>query len=299
MPTRHYGHIARVPVGASFPDRMTLAKAGVHRATQAGITGGSDGTESIVLNAGYADDVDHGDEVIYTGHGGRNANTGRQESDQELEQGNKGLAVCCDNGLPVRVCRGPKVEAPYGTETGYRYDGLYRVEEYWHDIGHDGFRIWRFRLRAIPGESTVFGTGGATQPEPQPPQPAIAMGPSARVPTTTLRIVRDTALSAAIKAAHDYRCQVCDIRLTVPTGFYAEAAHVQPLGSPHDGPDISGNVLCLCPNHHVLFDKGTIWIDSSGIVQPLGTPLKRPEVHPIEARYAAYHTEHFGSQCGG
>jgi hypothetical protein len=102
MSARNYGHVAGVPVGATFSDRMALSKAGVHRATQAGITGGSDGTESIVLNAGYSDDVDRGDEVIYTGHGGRNPNTGRQESDQELEQGNKGLAVCCDNGLPVR-----------------------------------------------------------------------------------------------------------------------------------------------------------------------------------------------------
>jgi putative restriction endonuclease len=295
MPARNYGHVAGIPVGATFPDRMALSKAGVHRATQAGITGGSDGTESIVLNAGYSDDVDRGDEVIYTGHGGRNPNTGRQESDQELEQGNKGLAVCCDNGLPVRVCRGPKVEAPYGTESGYRYDGLYRVEEYWHDVGQDGFRIWRFRLRAIPGEATVFGPAGplpATQPMPSAP---IA-GPSPKVLSTTLRIVRDTVLSAMIKAAHDYRCQVCDIQLAVPTGFYAEAAHVQPLGSPHDGPDISGNVLCLCPNHHVLFDKGTIWIDSSKTVQPLGIPLKRPEIHPVEAKYTAYHAEHFGGK---
>jgi putative restriction endonuclease len=243
-----------------------------------------------------ADDVDHGDEVIYTGHGGRNANTGRQESDQKLEQGNLGLAVCCDQGLPVRVCRGPKVEAPYGTEAGYRYDGLYRVEEYWHDVGQDGFRIWRFRLRAIPGEATVFGPAGPTQPPSPPPPPAPSPGTPARVPTTTLRIVRDTALSATIKAAHDCRCQVCDIQLKVPSGFYAEAAHVQPLGAPHNGPDISGNVLCLCPNHHVLFDKGTIWIDSSLTVQPLGTPLKRPEVHPVDAKYTAYHAGHFRAQ---
>ena len=77
MPSRLYGHVENVPIGATFPDRLALAKVGVHRATQAGITGGGDGTESIVLNAGYADDVDHGDEVIYTGHGGRNPNTTR------------------------------------------------------------------------------------------------------------------------------------------------------------------------------------------------------------------------------
>jgi putative restriction endonuclease len=296
MPIRHYGHVAGVPVGDTFPNREALSQAGVHRQTQGGITGGKDGVQSIVLNAGYADDVDHGDEVIYTGHGGRNPNTGRQESDQEFAVGNRGLAVCCDSGLPVRVCRGPKVEAPYGTVSGYRYDGLYRVEEYWHDVGQDGFRIWRFCLRAIPGEATVFGPTGPAQPLPMPTPPAPKPGTPTRVPTTTLRIVRDTVLSATIKAAHDYRCQVCDIQLAVPTGFYAEAAHVQPLGAPHNGPDVSGNVLCLCPNHHVLVDKGTIWIDSEMVVQPLGTPLKRPDVHPVDAKYTAYHAGHFRPQ---
>jgi putative restriction endonuclease len=74
------------------------------------------------------------------------------------------------------------------------------------------------------------------------------------------------------------------------------SAHVRPLGSPNDGPDVSGNVLCLCPNHHVLFDKGTIWIDSSKMVQPLGTLLRRPDVHPLDLQHAAYHAGHFGKQ---
>ena len=293
MPTRHYGPIAGVPVGATFATRMDLAKAGVHRATQGGITGGGDGSESIVLNEGYVDDFDLGYEVIYTGHGGRNPNTGRQERDQEFKEGNKGLAVCCDNGFPVRVCRGPKVKPPYGTGSGYRYDGLYRVEEYWRDEGSDGYLIWRFRLCGIPGETTVW----SALPLPSPSlAPATNVGPSVRIPTTTLRIVRDTALSVAVKAAHAYRCQVCDFQLAVPTGFYAEAAHVHPLGTPHNGPDISGNVLCLCPNHHVMFDKGTIWIDPSKTVQPLGTPLKRPDIHPIASTFTAYHATHFGKQ---
>jgi putative restriction endonuclease len=46
---RVFGHIDGVPVGAMFPDRKKLSQAGVHRATQAGITGGADGSESIAL----------------------------------------------------------------------------------------------------------------------------------------------------------------------------------------------------------------------------------------------------------
>ena len=47
----------------------------------------------------------------------------------------------------------------------------------------------------------------------------------------------------------------------MPTGRYAEGAHIRPLGYPHDGPDVLGNVLCLCPNDHVRFDYGAIWLD--------------------------------------
>ena len=167
MSGRTYGHIDGVHVGEMFPDRVLLSQAGIHRAPQSGITGGADGAESIVLNAGYVDDVDRGDVVLYTGHGGRDPNTGRQISDQVLERGNLGLAVCHDQGLPVRVSRGSGVEAPYGTEQGYRYDGLYQVEDYWHEIGLDGFRVYRFRLVAIQDESTTFDQGGQRAAEPR------------------------------------------------------------------------------------------------------------------------------------
>jgi hypothetical protein len=32
---------------------------------------------------------------------------------------------------------------------GYRYDGLYRVADAWHEKGKSGFQIWRYRLVAI------------------------------------------------------------------------------------------------------------------------------------------------------
>ena len=41
---------------------------------------------------------------------------------------------------------------------GYRYDGLYTVEDYFADTGADGFRVWRFRLAAVPGE-WIGGSG--------------------------------------------------------------------------------------------------------------------------------------------
>jgi putative restriction endonuclease len=44
-------------------------------------------------------------------------------------------------------------------------------------------------------------------------------------------------------------------------GPYAEACHIKPLGRPHNGPDTPENILCLCPNCHVLFDEFALWIN--------------------------------------
>ena len=106
----------------------------------------------------------------------------------------------------------------------------------------------RYQLESIPGE------GIDMQPV------AEALAPTERLETIVQRIVRDTRVAQHIKAMHQHQCQVCDIRLEAPAGPYAEAAHIQPLGSPHNGPDSTENILCLCPNHHVLFDRGAFSI---------------------------------------
>jgi hypothetical protein len=76
------------------------------------------------------------------------------------------------------------------------------------------------------------------------------------------RILRDTSLARTIKALHKNRCQICDVALPLADGSsYGEAHHTKPLGSPHNGPDIEGNILVLCPNHHALCDLGAIQIN--------------------------------------
>lgn len=37
-----------------------------------------------------------------------------------------------------------------------------------------------------------------------------------------------------------------------------DALRLRPLGGPHHGPDTPGNIVVLCPNHHVMLDFGTI-----------------------------------------
>ena len=81
---------------------------------QAGISGAAaEGADSIVVSGGYEDDEDYGDEIIYTGHGGNDPNTGRQVADQQLKQGNLALAFSRKEGLPVRVVRGANPKSPY------------------------------------------------------------------------------------------------------------------------------------------------------------------------------------------
>src|SRR5690349_8561162 len=106
----------------------------------AGISGsGLEGADSIVLAGGYEDDEDLDDVIVYAGHGGRDPESGRQIEDQALIRGNMALALNHKTGLPVRVIRGGKFLSSTIPNPGYRYDGLYMVEDCWHEIGKSGF----------------------------------------------------------------------------------------------------------------------------------------------------------------
>ncbi|OZC03770.1 YDG/SRA domain-containing protein [Rubricoccus marinus] len=144
-----FGHVPGFPPGSLFADRDDLAASGVHRARRAGIVGrAAEGAESIVLSGGYVDDEDRGDVILYTGAGGRDPRTGRQVRDQILTRTNLALATSARLALPVRVVRGTSPDVRDPPEAGYRYDGLWRVTDYWQEAGEDGYRVWRFRLEA-------------------------------------------------------------------------------------------------------------------------------------------------------
>ena len=147
---RTFGHIPGYPEDSCFGTRVALSQAGLHRPLVAGISGtGRSGANSVVLAGGYEDTEDFGDAILYTGHGGRDPETGRQIAHQTLTRGNLALACNKPSGLPVRVIRGARQHSPYAPEAGYRYDGLYSVDDYWREVGKAGFYIWRFRLVKI------------------------------------------------------------------------------------------------------------------------------------------------------
>jgi hypothetical protein len=85
-----------------------------------------------------------------------------------------------------------------------------------------------------------------------------------RVDTLISRIVRNTKKSQNVKNLYSHSCQVCGIQLNTSNGPYAEGAHVIPLGRPHNGPDEESNILCLCPNHHVLLDSLSFSVSENG-----------------------------------
>src|SRR5215210_5353703 len=217
---RVFGDIPGVSKGQVFATRADTARAGIHRPIQAGISGNAqEGADSIVVSGGYEDDEDFGDVIVYTGHGGNDPGTGAQIADQELTRQNLALAVSSDAGLPVRLVRGAGGDPSHSPSSGYRYDGLFYVESYWHATGRSGFQIWRYRLvqTETPGGTAVGGRAGAPPPSSS----------STRAYSTIQRLVRNTAVTQWVKQLYDYTCQVCGERLETAAGPYAEGAHVR------------------------------------------------------------------------
>ena len=123
-------------------------------------------------------------------------------------------------------------------------------------------------------------------------EPFTVAEPAPRYESTTSRLIRDTAVTRQVKELYKYHCQVCGIQLQAPVGFYAEAAHIKPLGAPHHGPDIAANVLCLCPNHHVLFDLGSFAVAADFTLMGLSGHLHQKPQHQLEAEFLAYQRQH-------
>lgn len=75
--------------------------------------------------------------------------------------------------------------------------------------------------------------------------------------------LRDTVLAIDLKRKYKNTCQVCHHALPLTNSTFAEAHHIKPLGNPHCGPDIESNIIVVCPNHHVMFDRAALFIDPS------------------------------------
>lgn len=289
-----FGEVPGVAEGTIFKNRKALVDHKVHVNTQWGIVGtGERGAESVVVSGGYEDDKDYGDYIIYTGHGGRDADTGKQIAHQSFDaRGNAALVTSHVTGVPVRVIRGAdtRKKNSHAPDHGYRYDGLFQVVDFWQELGQSDYRICSYKLVKVA--SPIETLTSATE------KVALPLGnvdPGRRTVTHD-QVTRARALSLAVKELYDYACQVCDIRLSVQGRGYAQGAHVRPLGRPHGGTDTPDNLLCLCPNCHVLFDNGEIVVnDNLSIVTkyPNRGVLRVAEGHLISRDNLRYHRELF------
>ena len=114
-----------------------------------------------------------------------------------------------------------------------------------------------------------------------------------RASFTVQRVIRDSKLGRQLKKLYEYKCQVCDLQISTEAGFYAEAAHIKPVGTPHNGPDLIENLLCLCPNHHLMFDKGVFYVSDDMTLGGIKGRLKVHTNHVISQEFLIYHRQMF------
>ncbi|CAH9095151.1 unnamed protein product [Cuscuta epithymum] len=149
---RIVGPIPGLFIGDVFFYRMELCVVGLHGQAQAGIdyvpaahsSNGEPIATSVIVSGCYEDDEDTGDVIIYTGHGGQNKSY-KHCGDQKLEGGNLAMERSMTYGIEVRVIRGFKYEGSVSGKV-YVYDGLYRIVDYWCDVGKSGFGVFKYKL---------------------------------------------------------------------------------------------------------------------------------------------------------
>ncbi|KAG2377882.1 hypothetical protein C9374_008967 [Naegleria lovaniensis] len=153
---RIYGHVEGVLT--TYDKRIDCSQSKTHRPPQCGIFGNGnndEAAESICASSmgGYGDE-DYGDILIYTGQGGS------ETQDQKLNSVNKSLTLNMTKKIPVRVVRGYQLQTKYAPKSGYRYDGLYWVTNYWKEKqvlknGTLGAKVFKFRLVRLDGQPPI------------------------------------------------------------------------------------------------------------------------------------------------
>jgi len=102
-----------------------------------------------------------------------------------------------------------------------------------------------------------------------------------------------------LMALHDNRCQVCGVQIRLPgEKFYLEGHHIVPRA---EGVDHPRNVLVLCPNHHLEFDRLALTIRPSGGVlvhcdpnnRYHGRRLRCHPTHKLERSCLEHHWQRF------
>ncbi len=87
--------------------------------------------------------------------------------------------------------------------------------------------------------------------------------------------VRDQRFRSGVNHAYRGRCAFCGLGVGL-----IEAAHIH--GVKEGGPDEIDNGLCVCPTHHLAFDRGLLLVGEGGTIEVNRQRLKERGASPAE-----------------
>lgn len=167
-----------------------------------------------------------------------------------------------------------------------RVSSTSRIQQPWAGLPH---RLtddtWTAVMEAVSAADS--GTGD--------PDTGLRRDTLEKAVTTVQRVARSSSVVRLVKEWHAHRCQICELRIELPGGtYYSEGAHIHALGAPYNGPDVTSNVLCLCPNCHIMFDNGVFVLDDDLTIFRHGHAvgsLRTDKRHTIDRDYLRSHRE--------
>ncbi|EIW84117.1 SRA-YDG [Coniophora puteana RWD-64-598 SS2] len=150
-----FGEIPGIKPGHIFKKKDDCYKSGVHKSPRGGVHGSEAlGAASICISGGYEDNKDEGNIIWYTGSGGQDdEGCQTQVGDQTFTSttSNRALYTSYQQRRAVRVIRGAGkanslTNNLYAPKSGYRYDGLYYVDDARIVEGKSKHKVCQFRL---------------------------------------------------------------------------------------------------------------------------------------------------------
>lgn len=129
-------------------------------------------------------------------------------------------------------------------------------------------------------------------------------GNSKKIEKVSTVYERNRNLVEELKRLHGDKCQICGQKLNLGDKFYSEVHHIQPLHL--KGPDTIENMIVLCPNHHILFDRGAIRIELNILnvatvkyIDGKEEKIRLSDKHKISKEYIDFHNKNIfmKTQC--
>ncbi|GER43553.1 histone-lysine N-methyltransferase [Striga asiatica] len=158
----HFGHIPGIKIGDKFHYRAELVIVGLHLQYISGIAyvtlNGKKIATSVVNSGRYENEAKTEDVLIYSGQGGKSKlGLSANISDQELKLGNLALVNSKEVKYPIRVIQ--KITR-VNRDVEFVYDGLYVVNNYWQERGHDRKLVFKFELHRVQNQEKVWSVNG-------------------------------------------------------------------------------------------------------------------------------------------